>query len=141
MTHDPLEIFLARHGETEWNRSGRWQGKTDIPLSELGCAQARMLAARLRDRGVAEIHTSDLSRARETAEIVAAALGITHISLDPRLRERGFGCFEGLTREECAERHAEAWQRYLADRRSTPPDAESQDEVVARVVAAMTALE
>lgn len=135
-----MSIFLARHGETEWNRVGRWQGKTDIPLSEVGRAQARTLAERLRDRGVTEIFTSDLSRARETAEIVAAALGVTRFSIEPRLRERGFGCFEGLTREECAERHAEAWTRYQADRRSTPTDAEPQDSVVARMVAALTAV-
>ena len=135
-----MTIFLARHGETEWNRIGRWQGRTDIPLSEVGRSQARTLADRLRDRGITEIYASDLSRARETAEIVATALGVTRLSFDARLRERGFGCFEGLTREECAERHAEAWARYLADRRATPADAESQEEVVARVVAALTAV-
>lgn len=133
-------LFLARHGETEWNRIGRWQGKTDIPLSEVGRAQARMLAERLRDRGITQIYASDLSRARETAEIVGLALGVSRLGFDPRLRERGFGCFEGLTREECAERHAEAWQRYLADRRDTPSDAEPHDEVVARVVAGLTAI-
>src|SRR6187402_1313873 len=135
-----MTIFLARHGETEWNRIGRWQGRTDIPLSEVGRAQARTLAGRLSDRGVSEIFSSDLSRARETAEIVASTLGVARVSLDPRLRERGFGCFEGLTREECAERHAESWQRYLADRRDTPSDAEPFDEVVARVVAGLTAV-
>ena len=135
-----MALFLARHGETEWNRIGRWQGKTDIPLSEVGRAQALALAERLRERGITEIHASDLSRARETAEIVAAVLGVTRIGLDPRLRERGFGCFEGLTREECAERHGEAWQRYLADRRDTPHDAEPYEEVAARVVAGLTAV-
>jgi broad specificity phosphatase PhoE len=135
----PLAVFLARHGETEWNRVGRWQGRTDIPLSHVGRAQARDLGERLRGRGIVEIHTSDLSRARETADIVAGILGIVHVGVDPRLRERGFGCFEGLTREECAARHPEAWERYLADRRVTPPDAEPQTDVVSRVVAALTA--
>lgn len=135
-----MTLFLARHGETEWNRIGRWQGRTDIPLSEVGRAQAQALAERLRDRGITEIHASDLSRARETAEIVASAFGVSNVRLDPRLGERGFGCFEGLTREECAERHAEAWQRYLADRRDTPADAEPYADVVARVVAGLTAI-
>jgi len=135
-----MTLFLARHGETEWNRVGRWQGNTDIPLSEVGRAQARQLAERLRDRNVTEIFSSDLSRARETAEIVAEALGVTRLRLDPRLRERGFGCFEGLTREECEERHAEVWASYLADRRTVPPGAEPQAQVVARVVAALTAV-
>lgn len=135
-----MTIFLARHGETEWNRVGRWQGNTDIPLSDVGRAQARQLAERLRSRGITEIFTSDLSRARETAEIVAELLGVTHLRSDPRLRERGFGCFEGLTREECEERHAEVWARYLADRRTVPTGAEPQDQVVARVVAALTSV-
>jgi len=135
-----MTIFLARHGETEWNRIGRWQGRTDIPLSEVGRAQARTLAGRLSDRGVSEIFSSDLSRARETAEIVAETLGVSRVSLDPRLRERGFGCFEGLTRDECAERHAEAWARYLADRRATPTDAEPQEQVVERMLGALTAI-
>ncbi|HYQ30277.1 MAG TPA: histidine phosphatase family protein [Polyangiaceae bacterium] len=135
-----MSIFLARHGETEWNRIGRWQGRTDIPLSEVGRAQARTLAERVRDCGVSEIFTSDLSRARETGEIVAEVLGVTRLGIDPRLGERGFGCFEGLTREECAERHPEAWARYRADRRSTPTDAEPQEQVVARMIAALTAV-
>ncbi len=135
-----MTLFLARHGETEWNRIGRWQGRTDIPLSEVGRAQALTLADRLRHHGITQIYASDLSRARETAEIVATTLGVARVSLDERLRERGFGCFEGLTREECAERHSEAWRRYLADRRDTPSDAEPQAAVVARVLAGLTAV-
>ena len=135
-----MTIFLARHGETEWNRVGRWQGNTDIPLSEVGRVQARNLANRLRDRGITEIFSSDLSRARETAEIAAEVLGVSRLRLDPRLRERGFGCFEGLTRQECEERHGEMWARYLADRRMTPTGGEPQEQVIARVVAALTAV-
>jgi broad specificity phosphatase PhoE len=131
-------LFVARHGETEWNRVGRWQGNTDIPLSEVGRAQARALGERLRGLGIAQVHASHLGRARETAEIVAKLLSVSAFAVDERLRERGFGCFEGLTRAECAERYPAAWQRYLADRRSTPPDAEPQPAVEARVVAALT---
>src|SRR4051794_25554723 len=132
-------VFLARHGETDWNRDGRWQGKTDIPLSDAGRAQARALGATLAGRGIVEIHASDLQRASETAEIVARIAGIAApLKLDARLRERGFGCFEGFTREECADRHPEAWPRSLADRRATPPGGEPQSEVAARVVAALT---
>ena len=131
-------LFLARHGETEWNRAGRWQGKTDIPLSDVGRAQARALGAALAGRRIADVHASDLQRASETAQIVAGVLGIATFNVDARLCERGFGCFEGFTREECAERHPEAWARYLADRRSTPPGGEPQPAVAARIVAAMT---
>jgi broad specificity phosphatase PhoE len=131
-------VFLARHGETDWNRAGRWQGKTDIPLSDAGRAQARELAACLAVRGIVEVHASDLAGATETAQIVAGALGVAALNVDARLRERGFGCFEGFTRDECAERHPEAWARYLADRRSTPPGGEPQADVAARVVAVLT---
>jgi broad specificity phosphatase PhoE len=133
-----LCLYLARHGETEWNRAGRWQGHTDIPLSEIGRAQARALGAGLRGRGIVEVHASDLARATDTAAIVAHALGLAAFNIDARLRERGFGCFEGLTRDECAQRHPEAWARYLADRRATPPGGEPQPEVAARIVAALT---
>ncbi len=119
---------------------GRWQGNTDIPLSELGRAQARALAASLRGRGIAAVHASDLQRATETATIVARELGIVAWSVDARLRERGFGCFEGLTREECADRYPEAWAGYLADRRATPPGGEPHPEVAARMVAALTGI-
>jgi broad specificity phosphatase PhoE len=133
-------IYLARHGETEWNRIGRWQGATDIPLSDTGRAQARRLAERLRDRGITRVHASHLSRALETAQIVAAELGLPAPVVDARLCERGYGVFEGLTRDECAARFPDAWERYLADRRAVPPEAEPQHEVVTRVTAAMHAV-
>lgn len=131
-------VYLARHGETDWNRAGRWQGMTDIPLSDVGRAQARTLGAGLRGRGIVDVHASDLSRASETAEIVAGVLGIASFARDARLRERGFGCFEGLTRDECAARHAVAWARYLADRTATPPGGEPQHNVASRVVAVLS---
>lgn len=131
-------LYLARHGETEWNRIGRWQGATDIPLSDVGRAQARLLADRLRDKWIARVHASQLSRALETAQIIAAHLGVAAPTSDPRLRERGYGAFEGLTREECAERFPGAWEQYLADRRAVPPGAEPQAEVTERITAAMT---
>ena len=138
MTADAHLVFIARHGETEWNRVGRWQGRTDIPLSDVGRTQARALAECLRGYGITRLHASDLSRARETAEIVAQALGLATFEVDARLRERGFGCFEGLTREECAERHPDAWASYQTDRRVTPPGAEPHADVISRVVAALT---
>ena len=131
-------IYLARHGETEWNRIGRWQGSTDIPLSEVGRAQARSLAHRLRDRGIGRVHASQLSRALETSQIVAAHLELPAPLGDARLQERGYGAFEGLTREQCAERFPDVWERYLADRRALPPGAEPQPSVVGRITAALT---
>lgn len=134
----PRTIFLVRHGETEWNLIGRWQGTTDIPLSDTGRAQARALGIRMRGHGIVRVYTSHLSRARETAEIVAALLGSNlQVVVDARLRERGYGCFEGLTRDECAARYPGVWEQYEADRRHVPPDAEPQTEIVARVTAVM----
>jgi len=135
---DARTIYLARHGETEWNRIGRWQGATDIPLSDTGRAQARLLAEALRHKRIARVHASHLSRALETAQIIAARLGVPAPAVDPRLRERGYGAFEGLTRVECAERYPGVWERYLADRRAVPPGAEPQAEVVERITTAMT---
>jgi probable phosphoglycerate mutase len=128
-----VPLFLARHGETSWNREQRWQGQTDIGLNPLGRAQAHELAERLVGRGIAHISASDLSRARETAEIVARRLGISDIAVDPNLRERGYGVFEGLTREQCETEQPSDWARYLADRTYTPTGGELPDMVVARM--------
>jgi probable phosphoglycerate mutase len=96
-------LTLVRHGETDWNRARRIQGSTDIPLNETGRAQAREAAAALRDQlstpaaPIAPIVVaSDLSRARETAEIIAAALDLPAPVLYPGLRERAYGDAEGI---------------------------------------------
>ena len=132
-------ILLARHGETEWNALGRLQGHTDIPLNEAGRAQARALAASVATAGIAAVVTSDLLRARETGEIVAAALGLGAPVIEPGLRERRFGVFEGLTRDECAARHPEAWQAWQA-RTGGPADAEPRERAIARMVEALSRL-
>jgi probable phosphoglycerate mutase len=106
----PRTLYLARHGETDWNLEGRWQGQTDIGLNGSGRAQAAALAERLAGHGIAHVSASDLSRARQTAEIVARRLGVATVAVDHALRERGFGVFEGLTREECAQRFPDSWR-------------------------------
>jgi broad specificity phosphatase PhoE len=126
-------VYLARHGETAWNRAGRWQGHTDVALNEAGREQARLLAEALRPLGIVQVWSSDLARARETAEIVAAALGLGAVVADPDLRERAFGSFEGLTRDECAARFPDQWARYHADIRLPPPGGEPHDAVRARM--------
>ena len=127
-------LYLARHGETDWNAEGRWQGHTDIPLNDAGRRQARELAEVLRPRGVRLALSSDLSRARETAQIVAQTLGVPLGHADPDLRERRFGVFEGLTRQQCEQQHAEAWQAWLKERRP-PVGGEGKDAFAERVVA------
>ena len=96
-------ILLTRHGETDWNREGRWQGWADPPLNETGRAQARSLAGQLRDTPFDAVYTSDLRRAHETAEIVAEPHGIPVVA-DPGLREIDVGSWSGLTRAELEER-------------------------------------
>ena len=114
-------LYLARHGETYWNREGRWQGHTDVALNDEGRAQARALGALLRGRDVGRIHSSDLRRAHETATIAAGLLGVDGLVVDRDLRERSFGVFEGLTRDDCAARFPKAWAAYRADASCVPP--------------------
>jgi probable phosphoglycerate mutase len=135
--HGSVTLFLARHGETDWNAAGRWQGQTDVPLNPRGREQARDIAERLRGERVSSIAASDLLRARTTAEIVAGELGLAVSHVHAGLRERRFGSFEGLTREEVAARFPEAWARYLADPGPAPPGGESRDALLARLAPAL----
>jgi 2,3-bisphosphoglycerate-dependent phosphoglycerate mutase len=89
-------LLLVRHAETDWNADGRLQGQTDRPLTEFGRRQAQKLAEELAGERFEAIYSSDLSRARETAEIVAARLGLP-VLFDPDLREKDWGTWEGLT--------------------------------------------
>jgi probable phosphoglycerate mutase len=119
-------ILLARHGETDWNLQRRWQGWADPPLNDTGRAQARALAEELRDVAFDAVYSSDLRRARETAEIVAAPHGVP-IVVDRALREIDIGSWSGLTRAEI--------ERRFPNRER--PDGETHDEHAARVRAAV----
>ena len=92
-------LLLVRHGETDWNAEGRLQGHTDRPLSDYGQRQARELADELAGEPLDAIYASDLERARETAEIVGERLGLP-VTVDPELREKDWGTWEGLTPAE-----------------------------------------
>jgi broad specificity phosphatase PhoE len=129
-------ILLARHGETEWNAIGRLQGHTDVELNDNGRAQARVLATELAAARIADVWTSDLARARETGAIVAAQLGLAAPRVDADLRERRFGVFEGLTREECAARYPDAWRAWTS-RTEHPPGGESREDATARMARAI----
>ncbi len=94
-----LELLLVRHGETEWNSQRRIQGQLDVPLNATGQEQAQALAARLAGLAIAAVYTSDLSRARQTAEPIADALSLP-LRVDRRLRERHFGRLQGRFYEE-----------------------------------------
>ncbi|MEU4881530.1 histidine phosphatase family protein [Streptomyces althioticus] len=87
------DLYLARHGETEWSRSGRHTGGTDLPLTPAGEAQARSLAPLLAGRAFALVLTSPLARARRTAELA----GLAGAEPEPDLREWDYGAYEGVT--------------------------------------------
>jgi broad specificity phosphatase PhoE len=93
------ELLLVRHGETDWNAEGKLQGHTDRPLNDYGRRQAQALADKLAGESIDAVYASDLSRARETAEIVGEKLGLT-VAVDPDLREKNWGNWEGLTSDE-----------------------------------------
>jgi len=117
MTAGLTTIVLVRHGVTDWNLDRRFQGQIDIPLNDEGRRQAELTGRRLasdpeRER-IAAVHTSDLSRAAQTAEPIARALGLP-LHADPALRERNYGAFEGRTHDELAQQEVEAWARWRA---------------------------
>jgi broad specificity phosphatase PhoE len=116
-------LLLARHGETEWNREGRWQGWADPPLNETGQRQARELAEQLRSTPFDAVYSSDLQRAHETAMIVAEPHGVPVVA-DPGLREIDVGSWSGLTRAEIDE-------RFPGRER---PDGETREEHLTRVL-------
>jgi len=140
-------LLLVRHGETAWNREGRFQGHTDIPLSEVGRDQARVLRARLEagphthlyDHDQTAVVTSDLRRAQETAEIAFGGAGRTlHVRRD--LREFCYGVFEGYTRSEIDERYPGAMATWLHGDRAVAIDGgESREAVHARAHAVVEA--
>ena len=115
-------VGLLRHGQTDWNIDFRLQGITDIPLNETGLAQARLAARVIKPEDWDFIATSPLTRAKQTAEIVAAQLGVAEVAVEPLLLERSFGAAEGMTHEE--------WKRDFPD--GLPPGGESLDVLRAR---------
>ena len=127
----PLErrtFWFLRHGETDWNARGLSQGNVDVPLNEIGVAQAARAAEMLRDRGIRSIACSPLSRARDTAAAVAGALGLP-VLYDDELREVAFGVQEGQPMAE--------WFDDWVDGQMTPEGAESFAALRERAVAAV----
>ena len=124
----PVPFWYLRHGETDWNRQGLSQGSNDIPLNDLGLAQAREAAEKLRNRGIASIVSSPLSRARVTAEIVAEVLGLD-VQIEPDLREVSWGVHEGKAL-------AEWFPDWLAGH-ATPKGAESFDTLRRRSISGL----
>lgn len=134
-------IVAIRHAQTDWNAQSRLQGHTDVPLNAAGLAQAARLRDALHGEALDAVYTSDLARARDTARAVAEA-SRAPLRLEPALRERAFGRFEGVTRDEIDRRwpgDAVRWRQ--REPGYAPPDGgESLLDFHARCIAAATRL-
>lgn len=122
------DLYLVRHGETEWNRARRIQGRTDIPLNDNGREQARLTGMLLVRRPIARVYASPLSRAFETASIIATELGLPEPETHDALVERDYGDAEGLSFHDVDVRYP---------RDVEAPGRESREAVAARVVPAL----
>lgn len=131
-------ILLWRHGQTSWNAQNRFQGHADIELDDVGRAQAARAAKMLRRLRPERIVSSDLKRARATADALASLTG-ADVTVDPRLRETSYSCWEGLTAAEIDERWPGARDAWRAGGDARPGgDGELRAEVGARVAEALS---
>lgn len=136
-----MNLILVRHGETDWNTERRWQGQLDVPLNGKGQWQARRVAQALADRPITRLISSDLQRALVTAESIAAACG-RPVKTDPRLREMGFGAWEGLTYNEIMESDADSYSLWKENPfLHAPSGAETLDVAGRRIIHAWQEIE
>jgi broad specificity phosphatase PhoE len=131
-------ILLVRHGETDWNRERRFQGRADTPLNEAGRADSRRLAGELRDEPVVAVYSSPLRRALATARILGDELRLA-VATDASLMEIDVGSWQGLTREEIEARFPEGYERWFAGG-SGWQDGETYEELASRVVSGVLAI-
>ena len=108
------KIFLIRHGEVEWNRKSAYVGATDVPLNAAGQAQAVQLASRLDGEQISAVYSSDLTRARKTAEIIAERLGLK-VHLTRELQEVDYGEWEGVLESEAPQRDPDIYRKWRAN--------------------------
>jgi broad specificity phosphatase PhoE len=132
-------VLLLRHGRTEWNRERRFQGQADPPLDEVGQAQAYEVALIIAALRPGLLVSSDLQRASQTAEIVGRSSALPVI-LDARLRERGLGHWEGLTRDDVERDFPDEYAVWVSGADVAKRGGESRDEVAARALAAFEEL-
>lgn len=131
------QLCLIRHGQTDWNLEGRYQGQSDVDLNQTGVEQAWALSRKLENKQFLAFYASDLKRARHTAEIVSAPHAL-EVQLDRRLREINQGEWEGLLASTIQERYESLWnQRAIDPSGIHPPGGETVEEVAHRVYAAL----
>ncbi len=107
-------VQLIRHGQTDWNVAGRWQGFEPVPLNPEGYEQARLLADHLRNRPISAIYSSDLPRAFQTASVIGECVGVQPYA-DPLWREFNLGIFQGFTTDELKVHYAQEWTAFHHD--------------------------
>jgi probable phosphoglycerate mutase len=140
VSHDVTRIVAIRHGQTAWNVDARIQGQLDVGLNETGRWQALRLAQALADERFDAVYSSDLGRAWQTAQALAEGAGVA-LHADVRLRERGFGIFEGLTFTEIEQRFAPQAQRWRSrDATFGPEGGETLVGFVERAVDAVASI-
>jgi broad specificity phosphatase PhoE len=134
--HPHRRLVLVRHGRTAWNLDQRAQGHTDVPLDEVGAAQAAAAAPALAAMAPVAVWSSDLTRAATTARPVAEARGLS-LRRDPRLREFDLGARTGMTMPEYAEAFPDEYAAFRAGRYEVVPGGETTEQVVDRVTTAL----
>ena len=136
--NSPTHLCIARHGETDWNAAGILQGWLDVPINARGREQARELAKQFAGAGFSRIHASSLVRARETAEMIAAALALPPPQCHEGLRERNFGAIQGIPKAELSELNPVLFQQ-IASRNPACDfeQGESMDEFAERILDAL----
>lgn len=134
------QLILIRHGQTQWNLEGRWQGQADPSLNAFGRAQAQRAALELSDADLDHLYSSDLRRALETADIIGAELGLA-VHADARLREIDLGRWQGMLSTDIKARYPdEFWSWHTSPLTSRPPDGEDLHTLAARVLEAISEL-
>lgn len=140
MQAEPTRVLAIRHGETAWNLAARMQGHLDIPLNDNGRRQAARMAQALVGEELHAVYASDLQRAMDTAQALAAVSGLAVVA-DAGLRERSFGVFEGLTFGDIEQRWPEAAQAWRSRRPGFAPEGgESLEQFYERSVGTATRL-
>jgi len=130
-------LVLIRHGQTDWNLEGRWQGQADPPLNDTGREQARRVAEYQSQFGFAALYSSDLRRAKETAQIIGAAMGLDVIP-EPRLREINLGRWQGMLTDDIQAQYPDEFRRWHESPPAAhPPDGEDIPALAVRILEAI----
>jgi len=132
-----MKLLLTRHGQTDWNIAGRYQGHSDIPLNQMGQSQAAKIAQRLSQETIHAIYTSDLSRAAHTAQAIADFHQL-EIKKDLRWRELSFGDWEGMTYKEMSTHSPDLFSKWMLDSMNiSTPNGETLAQLAERAKAAL----